>query len=91
MTFETIADLSTVKDVEAFAKQWNLNCVNQSNEVMETQRAPEYSESKRFGAIGRLWFTLNLRNNSIAVHVNLFYGKTGGILGRVITIENLYE
>lgn len=91
ISFEAIADLNSVRDVEAWAKRNALNCVNQTNQVMEAQRTPELNESKRFGAVGRLWLTVNLRNNSISVHINLFYSKSGGILGRMITIENLYE
>jgi hypothetical protein len=91
ISFEVIADLNSVQDVEAWAKRNALNCVNQTNQLMEAQHASELNESKRFGAVGRLWLTVNLRKNSIAVHINLFYSKTGGILRRVITIENIYE
>jgi len=91
VSFEAIADLNSVKDAEAWAKRNGIPYENQSNQVMEAQRQPQLNEAKRFGAIGRFSMTVNLRNNSISVHIDLFYSKTGGILGRMIQIENLYE
>lgn len=91
VSFEAIADLNSVKETEAWAKRNAIPYENQTNQVMEAQHLPELNESKRFGAEGRLWLTVHLRKNTITVHIYLFYSKTGGILGRLIQIENIYE
>jgi endonuclease YncB( thermonuclease family) len=56
---------------------------------MKAQHVPEYERSKAFGAEGRIWLTFWIKNESVTVHVSLFYDREGKILGRSIVMENI--
>ena len=90
MTLQEIAAEVSLEKVKQLAAERNLSYVIQDNDTMRAQKLPEYNQSKRFGAEGRLWMTFSIqqKKNNATVLVSFFYSKDGYILGRAIIVEN---
>jgi len=90
ITLEEIASFVSVPKLKEFLASRGNDPVMQDNATMRAQGFPEYEQSKRFGAIGRLWVVFSIRQNSnnATVHVSFYYSSDGYVLGRSIVVEN---
>jgi hypothetical protein len=90
MTLEEISALKSRSEVEDFASTRKISFLFQTNETMLAQKILAYDQSRRFGAISRLWLTfwITLGTETVSVHVSFYLDKSGSVLGRGIVIEN---
>ncbi|NJO55806.1 MAG: hypothetical protein HC834_04985 [Rhodospirillales bacterium] len=87
MTIEEIAAVETVAALTQLAKDRGISFSIQTAETMKAQRLPEFDEAKLLGAIGRVWVTFWVREESDTVHVSFFFDAGQHVIGRQLKIE----